>query len=787
MQAADAASQALLEGALPDAITSIQRGLSSDPDLLNSHAEIVTALLQSRALEEELEHYLSALEDDVESAPAPVEPSQLEAALALFRKATTVDPLHATAHYTLGRLLLVQEQFDESARHLALGARLQPNREIAYHYLGRALQLAGRPEEAIKCFRHHISLNPLHEIISGTYLAQTLVKKGDLQAAVDQYRSTIHAHPGVIHGAAYRGLGTALHLQGRLDDALDSYFKSIEIDKRMDGKEPLDANLNCNIARAFHAKGAWNLALPRAHRAWFVHRNAMPPNRLSTSNLLWLARFFEGANSPFAAAQIGRELVPGSQQGEWAQLFRESCARCQWSQAMFLALELDSTISSLQRAWITAVLYFYLGDPVRALEILDEAETRLDPSESDSADLQHYLSVAASAILAHDAPAIQDYAIASARRTAQSAASTARDLYYAGLILLDSSQDNTKQGQLSAANLALDCFDYASRKDRNFLPSLYMRIWCLHRLGKTSQLREEATNIVQIEQAAQQSGFTFLAPLEPITLTLDPHQWLLTIERLAYAQELSPAIQIVRVEATAHADSAQPAILYDRPSADPRISSVADLFRVTQELAQWHRKAAVGLGNSLAEDLRRADPIDALSRVDQAYRDPGQMERWLGHAIDSANTKSDLSQLKTSIKYAVLRRYLSPMQAVHLACYLHARPLIEHSDHVLRSASKSILPLLSWMAALPFVDPLTAGLLPALAAPLYHYLTTPLALSSDTDSYRQFQANFEEWLLRQHHELGSREFHNRYPLQDWLPEAMHSAESSGKPTESPNT
>lgn len=56
---------------------------------------------------------------------------------ALFRRALTLDPSNALAHYELGRLLLQNEQFDEARQHLLKAVGLEPDFYECYYLLIR--------------------------------------------------------------------------------------------------------------------------------------------------------------------------------------------------------------------------------------------------------------------------------------------------------------------------------------------------------------------------------------------------------------------------------------------------------------------------------------------------------------------------------------------------------------------------------------------------------------------------------------------------------------------------
>lgn len=87
-------------------------------------------------------------------------------ALALARKAVTLDDRDAMAHMVLGRLSLLQCQHEESIAELETALTLNPNFADAYHALGFALTVSGRPEEALPLFENAIRLSPFDPRLS---------------------------------------------------------------------------------------------------------------------------------------------------------------------------------------------------------------------------------------------------------------------------------------------------------------------------------------------------------------------------------------------------------------------------------------------------------------------------------------------------------------------------------------------------------------------------------------------------------------------------------------------
>ena len=69
---------------------------------------------------------------------------------------------------TLGTEYLKREEPDAAVRHLARAVDLDPEYSVAWQHLGRALEAAGRPEEAASAWRRGV---------------ETAERRGDAQAA----------------------------------------------------------------------------------------------------------------------------------------------------------------------------------------------------------------------------------------------------------------------------------------------------------------------------------------------------------------------------------------------------------------------------------------------------------------------------------------------------------------------------------------------------------------------------------------------------------------------------
>lgn len=76
----------------------------------------------------------------------------LEEAIVLTKRASQIDPRHATPLVVMGYHLTALGRFEEAERVLTQAARLDPTDEHAHYYLGLGKLLRGRPQEALAHF-----------------------------------------------------------------------------------------------------------------------------------------------------------------------------------------------------------------------------------------------------------------------------------------------------------------------------------------------------------------------------------------------------------------------------------------------------------------------------------------------------------------------------------------------------------------------------------------------------------------------------------------------------------
>jgi tetratricopeptide (TPR) repeat protein len=613
-----AALDALSRGDFGGAIAIYRGLLESLPEAPDLHANLAVALSHLGQWEASVPHYRKALEAVPNAAQlhaylghALRRLGRLDEAAASLRRTLELDPSSAGTHVELGIALAGLGSADAAIAEFKSAIALDANNEPARVYLGVALGEKGELQEAVAQLRAAVEVAP-QSARAHSNLAVLLREIGDRSGAIEHYRKLVEFSPDAAN--VHSNLGVALHENGQLDEAIAEHRQAIALD-------PAHAAARTNLATALHARGDVDeaiahlrsavelapellvahaalsnalyvqgsaaAALAHSHHAWWLHRNAGGNSRLPSSLKLFLVKSFtEGGDAPLAALQVLSELARDEGPDSLEALARRTVQRCGWVEGLLDALHEDSAVPPLERVFLEAALTFHLGAPAHTYELIDRAEAGELPLDQ-AVHAQYYFERAAAAIAAPERAAIGSWALGVARRAAAAPASSALELYYAGLLLLEASEPQPPGAQAAEAQrdpralAALACFERAASVDPAHLPSAYMHALCLHRLQRAGELRELVSRLLKLEEHALPQGRGFLQP-EPIALGLERKTWRPSIQHAAHSREIAQAVQVVRalVEDSAYAASAE------------RAAPAAELFRVEADLAEWLRSRA---------------------------------------------------------------------------------------------------------------------------------------------------------------------------------------------------
>ena len=146
-------------GDLQDAIAAHEAALARDPALLHARGNLVSLYGQARNYDKVEEHYRAALQGGYDGADLHYDyavvlglQERWEEAEAAYRRALTINPLHANARNNLGQLLERKRDLGGAATEYRLAAEAQPSFRLARFNLGRMLMALGRSAEAVSVF-----------------------------------------------------------------------------------------------------------------------------------------------------------------------------------------------------------------------------------------------------------------------------------------------------------------------------------------------------------------------------------------------------------------------------------------------------------------------------------------------------------------------------------------------------------------------------------------------------------------------------------------------------------
>jgi tetratricopeptide (TPR) repeat protein len=161
----------------------------------------------------------------------------IDRAIALFERATVIDPGYAAAWAWLGGAYQIKGMFLgmtelalQSADMLRKALALQPQMAIAHAWLGLALLNLGRTDEAIVSLRQAVALEPGSATAHQSLARALWMGKARVDEAIHHLRQAIAANPE--QGYSYLQLSFLESLNGELDAAEASARQAIELQER---------------------------------------------------------------------------------------------------------------------------------------------------------------------------------------------------------------------------------------------------------------------------------------------------------------------------------------------------------------------------------------------------------------------------------------------------------------------------------------------------------------------------------------------------------------------------
>ncbi|MBI2825869.1 MAG: tetratricopeptide repeat protein [Planctomycetia bacterium] len=154
------------------------------------------------------------------------QPGQLQAALAHYRKAVSLDPNDGEAQNGLGFALLRVNRPHDAKEHFAYASGLRPGFANPRYGSGTVLLGEGKWGEAIAQFDEALRLKPEYADAHQA-LALALAKKGELDRAADHLAEAIRLDPDFVE--AHQTLGDLLRQQGKRRPAAKHYGEVVRL------------------------------------------------------------------------------------------------------------------------------------------------------------------------------------------------------------------------------------------------------------------------------------------------------------------------------------------------------------------------------------------------------------------------------------------------------------------------------------------------------------------------------------------------------------------------------
>jgi tetratricopeptide (TPR) repeat protein len=165
-------------------------------------------------------------DDLVDSARAAAENGNFPVAIALFKRATEVDPKNKYAWNNLGLIYLQMRQSDQAIAAFQKQIEVNPYDEFAYNNLGRVYWNDRKYDEAVKAFNKQLENNPLDKFAHAN-LGQMYAEwhKYDLAAAELEKAASLSPDSAELQVS----LGDAYLNLGQDDKALATFDHAVEL------------------------------------------------------------------------------------------------------------------------------------------------------------------------------------------------------------------------------------------------------------------------------------------------------------------------------------------------------------------------------------------------------------------------------------------------------------------------------------------------------------------------------------------------------------------------------
>ena len=159
----------------------------------------------------------------------------------LLEKALSLDPMLAEAHTSKANYLHEKEQFETAANRFEYALKLNPNYATTYHWYGNLADRLGEKEKALELYRKAAELDPLSPVIQ-TNIGFMLSDADEHEEALKQFDRIMELVPEYSGGA--HGKSIVYSNMGVLDEAIKWQKESIR-------KDPGNLSRRTNLAHLF--------------------------------------------------------------------------------------------------------------------------------------------------------------------------------------------------------------------------------------------------------------------------------------------------------------------------------------------------------------------------------------------------------------------------------------------------------------------------------------------------------------------------------------------------------
>ena len=145
----------------------------------------------------------------------------------MWNDVLATSPRNARAHNNLGKLLQLDEKYDEAAAYYERAIRFNPNYAKVHNNLGLILTRQGKYDQASASFRQAIKLMP-DFADAHNHFGVVLLRQGNLVDAHERFEHAIRIAPG--NEKIHNNLGNLYQRQGKFEAAAAAYRQAIRLD-----------------------------------------------------------------------------------------------------------------------------------------------------------------------------------------------------------------------------------------------------------------------------------------------------------------------------------------------------------------------------------------------------------------------------------------------------------------------------------------------------------------------------------------------------------------------------